>query len=443
MKLSINTKFPNYAAKIVRIGELEKHPNADRLQLAVVDFQRIVTGLDTQKGDLFVHFPAESQINADFLKFENAFRKKELNADPEAKPGFFEEKCRVKSIKLRGVVSEGYLHPVSQVNKWLASLGSQEQITDANLGEEFDTISIKGIDDIFFTKKYFIKKKRGDGTQKQESGESRLIDGQFHLHCETAQIKRNMDKINPEDLISISHKLHGSNGIFANVLVKRKLSLVEKIAKFFGVKVVESEYDYVWSSRRVIKNKSPNQELSADDLWNVAALKLKEKILPGISLYCEIVGYHPSGKMVQKDFDYGCEEKEHAVYVFRITHTDSFGVVREFSTQQVEDYCQKYMLDICPVFFKGKAVDFCGLPPHNIDETTEEDLLRDWREAFLNKAIEKYNEKDCFMCKNTVPEEGVVIRKEGEYFEAFKLKSLRFLAKETDDLDKGNAEEEV
>lgn len=443
MKLSINTKHPNYAAKIVQIGNLEKHPNADRLQLAVIDFQLIVTGLETKEGDLFVHFPAECKINADFLKFENAFRKKELNSDPEALPGFFEEKCRVKSIKLRGIVSEGYLHPVHRLNAWLVSLGATEQITKSNLGDEFDTISAKGLDnDIFFTKKYFIKKKRSDGTQKQEDGKSRLVDGQFHLHCETAQIKRNMNKINPDDFISISAKLHGSNAVFANILVKRKLSLVEKIAKFFGAKVVESEYDYVWSSRRVIKNKNLNQELSADDVWNVAALNLKNKVAPGISLYCEIVGYHPSGKMVQKDFDYGCEEKEHAVYVFRITHTDSFGVVREFSTQQIEDYCKKYMLNICPVFFKGRAVDFCGISPHNINEKIEEDLLRDWREKFLNQAIEKYTEKDCFMCCNTVPEEGVVIRKEGEYFEAFKLKSLRFLEKETIDLDSGNSEEE-
>lgn len=66
----------------------------------------------------------------------------------------------------------------------------------------------------------------------------------------------------------------------------------------------------------------------------------------------------------------------------------------------------------------------------------EEEDIRYWREKLLEKLVSQFNEKDCYMCKNQVPEEGVVIRKEGSKFEAFKLKSLRFLKKETDDLDK-------
>ena len=50
-----------------------------------------------------------------------------------------------------------------------------------------------------------------------------------------------------------------------------------------------------------------------------------------------------------------------------------------------------------------------------------------------------YNEKDCFMCNNKVPEEGCVIRIDGLEFEAYKQKSERFYARETILLDKGES----
>jgi hypothetical protein len=46
-------------------------------------------------------------------------------------------------------------------------------------------------------------------------------------------------------------------------------------------------------------------------------------------------------------------------------------------------------------------------------------------------------EKDCVLCRNNVPDEGIVLRIENPNTEAFKLKSFRFLQKETKDLDQG------
>ena len=46
--------------------------------------------------------------------------------------------------------------------------------------------------------------------------------------------------------------------------------------------------------------------------------------------------------------------------------------------------------------------------------------------------------KDCFLHNTGVPEEGIVIRKDRLYgFEAYKLKSFRFLELESKELDKG------
>ena len=49
----------------------------------------------------------------------------------------------------------------------------------------------------------------------------------------------------------------------------------------------------------------------------------------------------------------------------------------------------------------------------------------------------EYNEKDCPICINKVPEEGIIIRKlkHPSKFEALKLKSKRFLKHESDEQD--------
>ena len=44
----------NYLVKVVKIDQLKKHPNADRLQVAVIDFQEVIVGMDTKIGDIII-----------------------------------------------------------------------------------------------------------------------------------------------------------------------------------------------------------------------------------------------------------------------------------------------------------------------------------------------------------------------------------------------------
>ncbi len=60
-----------------------------------------------------------------------------------------------------------------------------------------------------------------------------------------------------------------------------------------------------------------------------------------------------------------------------------------------------------------------------------------WQENFLLLLKDRFTEGRCQYSKNNVPREGVVVVKEGEYFEAFKLKSNEFLSGESEELDKG------
>ncbi len=224
--------------------------------------------------------------------------------------------------------------------------------------------------------------------------------------------------------------IHNTSVVIGKVLCKKPLKWYEKVLKKVGVNIVDTQYDLVYSSRNVIKNcyaDKESQSYYSQDIWGIMAEKYKDCIKDGVSLYCEIVGQLPNGSWVQKNFDYGCETNTAELYVYRMTYTNLNGDVFEFTTPQVQRYCQKFGLKMVPIFYYGKAMDW--------DSTIN--TVEHWHENFLNKLIAKYTEKDCYMCKNKQPEEGVCLIKESDFYEGYKLKSFRFLEKESAELDKG------
>jgi tRNA-binding EMAP/Myf-like protein len=428
----LNTKLdhPNYRAKVVKIEKLEPHSNADKLQIAVVDFQRVITGLDTKVGDLFVYFPLESQINKELVSFFNGFETMSLNQNVTIK-GFFNKHARCRAIRLRGEVSEGYIHPVASINEFLKTQNCKFQITEKEVGVEFDSIG-----DITISQKYIVKTKQqtqGIGNpNKKLKRVSKIIDGQYRLHQDTAQLKRNIGRIEPDSIISITNKLHGCNAVFAKVLCKKKLKWYEKALKKLGVNIVDSHYDYVVGSRRTIKNEYADEVKQGYydcDIWMHAFEGIKESIRDCITIYAEICGFLPSGGEIQKSYDYGCLPTKHKLFVFRVTYTNHAGEVFEFSWPQIKRYCERYNLVPAPSFYYGKAKD---LYPE-LDTDTH------WNENFLARLITEHLEKDCDMCNNKVPNEGIVLTVEDESWIGLKLKSEAFYLRESKELDSGVA----
>lgn len=422
----LNNKLddPNYRAKIVKIDRLEPHPNADKLLITVVDFQRIIVGLNTQIGDLFVYFPLESQINSEFVSFFNGYSNADLNKD-KTKKGFF-GKPRVRATRLRGEPSEGYLHPLADFNAFLQEKEIKFQVTEKEVGTEFDSVG-----ELLICQKYIVKQKGAPSVKKEKEAKvlEKLIDGQFRLHCDSESLKKNINKINPEDVIGVSEKYHGCNSTLAHIICKRDLNWFEKLLKKIGVKIVDTEYDYVAASRRVIKNlegEKAHTSFYKYDLWTDALHRVKEKIQKGISLYVELVGMLPTGSYIQPQYDYSAKENDFKVVVFRITYTNPDGQVFEFTQPQIKRYCEKYELETVPFYYYGAAKDM--YPELNIDSH--------WHENFLANLVRDYNEGNCLYCRNKVPREGVVLVKEGGIYEPYKLKSQEFLLRESAELDK-------
>lgn len=423
-KISISKEANrNYLAKIFKIENIRKHENADRLQIVTVDFNNVITGLEANKGDVYIYFPVESCLNHEFLSHTNSFRDKELNKDKE-QVGFFEKNGRIRTLKLRGERSCGYIIPISEINRYF--LINMEEC----INQEFDSIN-----NIVLCKKYVVSRSQSSHLNKGKKGKkprvSRIVDGQIHLHVDTANLRKNAYKIKPEDHINISYKYHGTSFWVSNTLVKRKLNLIAKLLRFLSVKIKETEHGICYGSRRVIKNEYETQRINdfySGDLWTKIKDDIQDKVPKGFTVYGECVGFTSTGAAIQKGYDYGCEQGKNKILIYRITYTNKDGIVFNLSTEQMIEYCKHYDLSYVHQLYSGMARDL-------FDSEKEEE---GWTEQLIGLLVEKYTDKQCFICKNKVPEEGFVLRKEKLFeFGSYKLKSFKFLELETKMLDEG------
>ena len=116
---------PNYAATVIRVKNLVPLANCDNVVgLPLMGMQAIV-GKDTKVDDLGILFPTEVQLSEEYLRFNNLYRHTELNADPNAKAGYFEYNGRVKSMKFRGHRSDAFFMPLESL---LFAYGGNDQI---------------------------------------------------------------------------------------------------------------------------------------------------------------------------------------------------------------------------------------------------------------------------------------------------------------------------
>lgn len=161
-----------FTVPIVQIGEIFKHPNADKLETTNVEGYPVVMQTDTFKvGDLAVYLPLDAVVPLDRKEF--AFLKKADKANRTTH--------RVKALKLRGVFSVGLLIPAPK---------------DVVVGD--DVASLYGV----------IKYE--EPAPLQLNGETEKNPG-FAPVYDVENYRKYKEVLVPGELVSVTEKLHGSN----------------------------------------------------------------------------------------------------------------------------------------------------------------------------------------------------------------------------------------
>lgn len=415
---------PNYLATICRIGETYPIEGADRLLKTTVNGADIVIGNNMKKGDIVVYVPVESALSEKFLSANNLYEigewEKNANApeigimmakyndlkntgktneadelykEIKSQVGYFNKRNRVRIITLRGCVSNGFIAGVNSLVNY------NPDLADVNWEEMVGT-SFNYIGDDEFCKKYIPPIKEigerntsNKGYKKRMKNLKRfdkLIEGQFSFHYDTDRLTLSNIKglLCPNNIVTIDVKVHGTSVILSNVLTNRKLSKWEKIKKFFGAKVQETEYGNIYSSRSVIKNRyitdgKEHNSFYDVDIWGCVNRDFSPYLSKGMTVYGEIVGYlEGTQRMIQKDHDYGCKEGEWKFMPYRITETDEYGNSKEWNVSDVDAWTRNLVTEHpeladkvlnLEILYHGRLGDLYSIP--------EDDK---WYEKFLS-----------------------------------------------------------
>jgi len=281
------------------IGEIRPIEGADNIELVMVGgWQAITRKGEYQIGNKVVVATTDAVIP-------------QALSDLMEVTGYLRKGQRVRTVKLRGVYSECLLIPF----KYLAPKSLEN-----NVEEGHDMMGILGITKYEPPVK-MVEMSVGGRKIKYHQNPN------FHVYHKFPNLKNAPEMFNEEDMVTITRKLHGTNARYG-IVRKKKLSLLDRVRKFFGNKWVE--FEYVYGSHNVEKG-SDSQGFYSTDVWRTIAdeYKIKEKLweyvkeyfIPqhlgsGVVIYGEIYGHG-----IQKNYEYGLQDMKFAGFDVEIDGT--------------------------------------------------------------------------------------------------------------------------
>ncbi len=407
---------PNYCATVVKIHSTFALPNCDNLIATnIFGYQVLVSKGD--EGKMGIFFPAEAQLSDEYCYENNLYRHADKNKQPDQK-GYMEDNRRVRAIKFRGNVSNGFFMPLDS----LAFTGIENHMF--NEADEFDILNGHEI-----CRKYVVRTNPMRGAQAVVDRGFVRADKKFMPeHIDTENFFKNYDKIDLETAVVVTQKIHGTSIRIAHTMVNHKPSIIERIASWFGANIIKTEYAYLYGSRKVIKDaNNPNQNHYYEtDIWSNEGKKLDGLLPENYLVYAELVGWTPEGAPLQKGYTYGLPQGTCELYIYRIAIINSKGLTTDLSWEQVKEFCQKNNLKHVPEISWHKMSDLVA------DDFGMVKNMLDCRffEAGVRNCLWLGEDKE-------IVDEGICIRADGLTPKILKAKSPKFLEHETKILDTG------
>ncbi len=340
----------DFAVKVVSIKNVIPHPNADRLDLCEIAGWQCVSQRGNYKaGDLAVYIPIDSVL-------PDAVERKLFGPDSKIKL----HKSRVKSIKIRGSVSQGMLAPCDELG--VPSKEGYDCTTELGITkyEPPETPSHLG--------------GGAQGKGKKPPKKNPL----FKEYGGLDNFKNYPDLFAEGEQVIITEKIHGTNFRFGWVPAAAD-TLTKKVKKLFGAL---PEYEFVFGSNKVqLHNRVSStsafgklkvkllgwipikairtlayqgyyEQNGAGNVYEEAVqkydLKKRTENHKGLVFYGEIYG-----SSVQKDYNYGCVEGERKLVLFDVMGVEKDGTTYFYSHNPAEEIIRDIGLPLVPVLYSG------------------------------------------------------------------------------------------
>lgn len=266
-----------FKVEVVKIRDVQKHPNADRLDLiTIADWQCVTSRGSFKVGDLAVYFPIDSVL-------PDSLETKIFGPDSKVKL----HNHRVKTIKLRGAISQG--------------MAIQPNVVGVIGKEGTDVTEFLGVT------KYEPPVKSAAPTTQGKSPKTKNPNFKEYTGIENA--KWYPDLFSEGEPVIVTEKIHGTN-FRAGWVPYNANTWWKKALKFLGL---TPSYEFVYGSHHVELTHKKFSGYYTENVYAEAVekYKLKQLLHKGQVVYGEIYG---AG--IQKGYTYGCGPNERKVVFF-------------------------------------------------------------------------------------------------------------------------------
>lgn len=358
---------------IVTTVKLRPHPNADKLNLAEVAGHQLVCAKDAyEDGDTVIFFPEGGQLSHAVCHENDLYRENKGENKTPGVYGYFEENRRVRSIKLRGEISEGFMLNLRCF-----------AFTGADLSKIRPGMLITEIGGCEICQKYETRATKQ--ARAKAGGQKRKDINNFAKVGETPKFRYMMNSVPEGSLITVSEKVHGTSGrtglisILVDVPVEEGF-FTEWWRRLRGLPIPTKrvrQFVHVSGSRRMIVAQGQQVSKYTPD-GEMIPLGYRQRIHndlmgclhPGESLYYEIVVVNDQGtsefhhKMndkkdqVQKslrkkygermEYTYGVAPGSHKIWIYRITMQNEQGHAVRLGWNQMVKRAGELGIDVCP-----------------------------------------------------------------------------------------------
>jgi len=325
--------------KVCKIDKILKHDNADRLEIATVGgWQCIILKDRYKKGDKIVYVPIDSMIPFELSEklgitkyLENPERDKEGNI-------IF---SRVRTVKLRGVISQGL-------------------ILDADQSWEID----QNVKDIFGIKKYIPIFRHSNRSNKKHSMPGwRLPEyPDFNKYTDIENINHYINVFETGEEVIATEKLHGTNGRYGKLIIDPiYFPFMDRMKIYFkktANKLTFGLYNYnpymflAGSHNCNIKRPGKWEQKHRDIIdvyWKIAEkYDLENKLRNGEEMFGEIYGVG-----IQKYFEYDALDEPKCRF-FDLKFKQSLDAGMIYANWDIfESRCTVLDLPMVPILYRG------------------------------------------------------------------------------------------